>query len=242
MGSRTSSVKVSSSIISEEAEKPKLCKFPHKDKIRLINKPHVLAVWSGPYSLSSYQLWGGTDLIDSQCVHFYATKLEIMQCAVAKWPRVSISAVFPHGIQISSLLDSCSNMILLRQSYFKQHLLLKIKKADTCILFNLTVTNDGQLPIKMYAQLNITFLGLKVLNVGLLIIDNPSQVLEKKHQSKLPCFVGWNLVSYPTMCLSKNMGHQDLTLLHVQRELILCTSPNYMSITTQTQVKVMDWK
>ena len=33
------------------------------------------------------------------------TKMEIMQCAVAKFPKVCISA---HGIQIPSLLDSSS--------------------------------------------------------------------------------------------------------------------------------------
>ena len=43
------------------------------------------------------------------------TKMEIMQCAVAKCPKVCISV---HGIQIPSLLDSGSEVTLLRQSYF----------------------------------------------------------------------------------------------------------------------------
>ena len=42
-------------------------------------------------------------------------KLEIMQCAVARSPKVCISA---HGIQIPALLDSGSDVTLLRQSYF----------------------------------------------------------------------------------------------------------------------------
>ena len=113
------------------------------------------------------------------------TKLEIMQCAVARSPKVSISA---YEIQIPSLLDSGSEVMLLRQSYFNQHLLPKIKsvtseKAEAHQLFNLTVTNDGQLPVKMYTELDITFLGLKVLNVGILVVEDPSQVLDKKHQS-----------------------------------------------------------
>ena len=95
------------------------------------------------------------------------TKLEIMQCAVAKSPEVSIIA---YGIQIPSLLDSFSEVTLLRQSYFDQHLLPKIKvamseKAKAHQVFNLTVTNDGQLPVKTYIKINITFLGLKVPNV-----------------------------------------------------------------------------
>ena len=35
------------------------------------------------------------------------------------------------------------------------------------------------------------------------------------------------------------MGHQDLAILHVWRELILYFSPNFVSITIQTQVKVV---
>ena len=46
----------------------------------------------------------------------------------------------------------------------------------------------------MYTKLDINFLGLKVLNVGVLKVDDPSQVLDKKHQSKLPGIVGWNLI------------------------------------------------
>ena len=110
-----------------------------------------------------------------------------MQYAVAKSHKVSISI---QGIQIPSLLDSSSEVMLLRQSYFEQHLLPKVKlviseKADAHSLFNLTVANDRQLPIKMYTKLDITFLGLKVPNAGMLIIDDPSLVLDTKHQSNL---------------------------------------------------------
>ena len=124
------------------------------------------------------------------------TKMEIMQCAVAKCPKVCISA---HGIQIPSLLDSGSEVTLLRQSYFDQHILPKIKpatgeKADAHCLFKLTVANDGQMPIKMYTELDLTFLGLKVPKVGVLIAEEPNQVLDKKHQTRLPGIIGWNLI------------------------------------------------
>ena len=51
------------------------------------------------------------------------TKMEIMQCAVAKCPKVCITT---HGIQIPSLLDSGSEVTLLQQSYFNQHILQKL--------------------------------------------------------------------------------------------------------------------
>ena len=130
------------------------------------------------------------------------TKLEIMQCSVAKSPQVCIGT---HGVQIPSLLDSGSKVMLLRQSHFEKHLLPKIQvatseKAKAHQLFHLTVVNDGQLPVKMYTELDINFLGLKVLNVGILVVEDPSQVLDKKHQSKLPGIVGWNPIwlSYNT--------------------------------------------
>ena len=124
------------------------------------------------------------------------TKMEIMQHAVAKCPKVCISA---HGIQIPSVFDSGSEVTLLWQSYFDQHILPKIKlatgeKVNAHCLFKLTVANDGQMPIKMYTELNLTFLGLKVLKVGVLISEEPNQVLDKKHQTRLPGIIGWNLI------------------------------------------------
>ena len=119
-----------------------------------------------------------------------------MQCTVARSPKVCINA---HEIQIPSLLDSDSDVTLLRQAYFEKHLLPKIQeatgeKAKAHQLFHLTVANNGQLPVKMYTELDINFLGLKVPNVGVLIVDDPTQVLDKKHQTKLPGIVGWNLI------------------------------------------------
>ena len=68
------------------------------------------------------------------------------------------------------------------------------EKAKAHQLFHLTVANNGQLPVKMYTELDINFLGLRVPNVGVLIVDDPTQVLDKKHQTKLPGIVGWNLI------------------------------------------------
>ena len=97
--------------------------------------------------------------------------MKIMQWTVTICPKVHISA---HGIQIPSLLDFASKLTLVWQSYFNKHIPPKIKpsmgeKANTHSLFRLTVANDGQMLIKMYIELSLTFLGLKVPNVGVLI-------------------------------------------------------------------------
>ena len=46
----------------------------------------------------------------------------------------------------------------------------------------------------MHTELNLTFGGLKVLKVGVLITEEPNQVFDKKHQMKVPGIVGWNLI------------------------------------------------
>ena len=92
-------------------------------------------------------------------------------------------------------------------------------------LFKHTVVNVKQVPIKMYTELNITFLGLKVPNVGMLIIEYPNQLLDRKHQAMLPdiyCRMESNLSILKAFF--ENMEHQDLTL-NVWREFSLCYSP-----------------
>ena len=148
---------------------------------------------SGPENIT--ELGNVLQSIPSQGI-FSQTKIDIMQQAVAKCPKVSISR---KGVQISSLLDSGSEVSLICQSYFKEHLLPRIEtpageKADAHILFNLTVANDGQLPMKNYINLDINFLGLKVPNVGSLILEEPNRVLDRKHQTKLQGIIGWNLI------------------------------------------------
>ena len=141
----------------------------------------------------------------------------------------------PMGIQIPSLLDSGSEVMLLKGSLvFDQHLLSKIKlatseKAKAHQLFNLTVANDGQLPVNMYTKLDITFLGLKVPNVGILVVEDPSQVPDKKHPSNLPGIVGWNLVQLSYNAFVEKYGTSGFSFF---------TCPN-MSITIQTQVEAV---
>ena len=40
----------------------------------------------------------------------------------------------------------------------------------------------------------LIFWGLKVLIVGFLILEEPNRVLDKKHHTKLPGIISWNLI------------------------------------------------
>ena len=64
------------------------------------------------------------------------------------------------------------------------------EKADAHVLFNLTVANKRQLPVKTYTELDINFLGLNLPNVGFLILEEPNRVLDRKHQTKHPGIIG----------------------------------------------------
>ena len=134
-------------------------------------------------------------LISSQGISV-KDKMEIVQQAVAKCPKISVASM---GVQIPSLLDSGSKVSLIRHSYFKEHLLPKIgmpmgEKSEAHNLFNLTAANDGQLPTRKFIKWDVNFMGLKVPNVGFLVIDEPNKVLEKKTHTKLSGIISWNLM------------------------------------------------
>ena len=71
-------------------------------------------------------------------------------------------------------------------------------KLDAHILFNLTPSNDGQLSMRTYIELDINFMGLKVTKVGFLIINEPNRVQNKKHQTKHP---GINQLEHDMDCI-----------------------------------------
>ena len=66
--------------------------------------------------------------------------------------------------------------------------------ADTHHLFDLTSASGGAIPVSRYVELEIEFLGLHVPKVGFLITQNPNNVLDPDHRTRLPRIVGWNLV------------------------------------------------
>ena len=80
------------------------------------------------------------------------------------------------------------------------------EKSDVHILFNLTATNDGQPPMRKYIELDVNLMGLKVPNVGFLIINEPNKVLEKKHHTKLPGIISWNLIWFAFKVFTNKYG------------------------------------
>ena len=135
-------------------------------------------------------------------------KIEVMQRAVATCPKINMGC----GRKvIPSLLDSGSQVTLIHQSFFEQEILPHIKpsdgeKANAHQLFQLTAANNGKLPISMYVELDLNFLGIVVPKVGVLITQEPNELLESRHKTKLPGMVGWNLIKLAYQVFVKNYG------------------------------------
>ena len=93
---------------------------------------------------------------------------------------------------------------------FEQEILSHTKpsdgeKAEAHQLFQLTAANNGKLPISMYVELNLDFLGIVVPKVGICITQEPTELLHTHHKTKLPGVVGWNLIKLVYEVFIQNM-------------------------------------
>ena len=163
--------------------------------------------WTDKTSSKRKGIVGLLEKISSQQVSAQV-KIEVMQRAVATCPKINMGC----GRKvIPSLLDSGSQVTLICQSFFEQEILPHIKpadgeKANAHQLFQLTAANNGKLPVSMYVELDLDFLGIVVPKVGVLITQEPNELLESCHKTKLPGVVGWNLIKLAYQVFVKNYG------------------------------------
>ena len=139
------------------------------------------------YSTKKNGIVGLMKTISSQQVSAQV-KIEVMQRAVATCPKINMGC---GRYKIPSLHDSGSQVTLICQSFFEQEILPHIKpsdgeKAKAHQLFQLTAANNGKLPVSMYVELDLDFLGIVVPKVGILITQEPNELLETCHKTKLP--------------------------------------------------------
>ena len=69
-----------------------------------------------------------------------------------------------------------------------------MEKAEVHQLFQLTAANHGKLLISMYVELDLDFLGIVVTKAGVLITQEPNELLHECHKTKLPGVISWNLI------------------------------------------------
>ena len=119
-----------------------------------------------------------------------------MQRAVSNFPSICIETM---GKPLQNLLDPGSQVSLLQQLVYDRCLAHLLGPANSELagahnLFTLTAASDESLPITRYIQLDVTFLGLVVPMVRLLVVKTSNTLTEDKRKAKLPGIVGWNLV------------------------------------------------
>ena len=139
-------------------------------------------------------------------------KFNVMQGAVATCPKVNMGC---GRKRIPSLLDSGSQVTLICQSYFKWKILPHIipsseEKAETHQLFQLTAATNGKLPMSMYFKLDLDFWGVMVPKFGVLITQEPNEVLDELHKTKLPDVIGWNLIKLAYQVFIQRFGAKSL--------------------------------
>ena len=127
-----------------------------------------------------------------------------MQRAVATCPMVNTGC---RRKRIPSPLYSGSQVTLIHQSFLDQkilpHIQLWCEKADGHQLFQLTTANHGKLPISMYVELD---LDIVVPKAGVLITQEPNELLEECHKTKLPGVINLNLVKLAYKVFVKKYG------------------------------------
>ena len=120
-------------------------------------------------------------------------KIEVMQRAIATCHKINMGC---WRKKIPSLLDSGSQVTLICHIFFEQEILPHIEPSyvEKAKAHQLTADNNGKLPVSMYVELDLDFLGIVVTKVGVLITQEPNELLETCHKNKLPGVVGWNLI------------------------------------------------
>ena len=124
------------------------------------------------------------------------TQLKIMKWAVAMCPSIELKII---SKSVPSLLDSESMVSLMWQDHFNRYFRLQLgpaegSVAETYHMFNFTSASGGAIPLFTYVKLHVEFLGLQVTRVRFLSTQNPNDILDPEHKTRLPGITGWNLV------------------------------------------------
>ena len=84
------------------------------------------------------------------------------------------------------------------KTYFNRYFRPQLEPAEGAVaeahnLFDLKSDNDGGIPLSWYVELDIQFLVLEVPRVRFLINQNPNEVLDPEHKTRMPSIIGWNV-------------------------------------------------
>ena len=142
-------------------------------------------------------------------------KINIMQQAVAPCPEIVMSI---KGKPTRSLLDSGSEVTLVNESYFKEHIehwLLPSSGSynNSHNLFSLRGVEEGHVPLSKHFECDIEVGGQIVHRVGILVKKDKIPLVDSKgRKAKTPALLGSNLIRIAVNEFCETFGEDCLRL------------------------------
>ena len=142
-------------------------------------------------------------------------KINIMQQAVAPCPEIVMSI---KGKPTRSLLDSGSEVTLVNESYFKEHIEHRLLPSlgsynNSHNLFSLRGVEEGHVPLSKHFECDIEVGGQIVHRVGILVKkDKIPLVNSKGRKAKTPALLGSNLIRIAVNEFCETFGKDCLPL------------------------------
>ena len=144
-----------------------------------------------------------------------ANKIDIMQQAVAPCPEIVMSI---KGKPTRSLLDSGSEVTLINESYYKEHIEHQLLPSSGLYnnshkLFSLRGVEEGQVPLSKYFECDIEVEGQLVHRVGILVKKDKIPLVDSKgRKAKTPALLVSNLIRIAVNEFCETFGEDCLRL------------------------------
>ena len=142
-------------------------------------------------------------------------KIDIMQQAVAPCPEIVMSI---KGKPTRSLLDSGSEVTLVNESYYKEHIEHRLLPSSGSYnnshnLFSLRGVEEGHVPLSKHFECDIEVGGQIVHRVGILVKKDKIPLVDSKgRKAKTPALLGSNLIRIAVNEFCETFGEDCLRL------------------------------
>ena len=143
------------------------------------------------------------------------SKIDIMQQAVAPCPEIVMSI---KGKPTRSLLDSGSEVTLVNESYYKEHIEHRLLPSSGSYnnshnLFSLRGIEEGHVPLSKHFECDIEVGGQLVHRVGILVKKDKIPLVDSKgRKAKTPALLGSNLIRIAVNEFCETFGEDCLRL------------------------------
>ena len=147
-------------------------------------------------------------------------KIDIMQQAVAPCPEIVMSI---KGKPTRSLLDSGSEVTLVNESYYKEHIEHQLLPSlgsynNSHNLFSLRGVEEGHVPLSKHFECNIEVGGQLVHHVGILVKKDKIPLVDSKgRKAKTPALLSSNLIRIAVNKFCETFGDDCLRLFECPR-------------------------